>query len=127
MKSRAAASETSLAASVAAEDLHAGLDVAVLNETFEFPSFLWDCDGSTAPRQEVVRIQCAARNSGMPLRVRAVCLPFVLVTDPNGARRVIDIRLAQLVRLDAQYARLVRKELRRGGQRHNRRATPDEC
>jgi hypothetical protein len=127
MKSRAAAPETSLAATVAAEDLRAGQDVAVLNETFEFPSFLWNCDGSTTSRQDVVRIQCAARDSGTPLRIRAVCLPFVFVTDPNGARRVIDIRLAQLVRLDAAYSRLVRKQLRRRGQRPDRGATADEC
>jgi hypothetical protein len=112
MKSRAAAPETSLAASIAAEDLRAGQDVAVLNETFEFPSFLWDCDSATTSRQDVVRVQCAARNSGTPLRIRAVCLPFVFVTAPNGERRVIDIRLAQLVRLDPGYARLVRKQLR---------------
>jgi hypothetical protein len=127
MKSRTAAPETSLAASVAAEDLCAGQDVAVLNETFEFPSFLWECDSSTTSRQDVVRIQCAARESGIPLRIRAVCLPFVFATDPSGARRAIDIRLAQLVRLDAEYARLVRKQLRRRGNRPDRGAAADEC
>lgn len=114
------AQESTLAASVAGEDLRIGEYVAVLNEIHEFPSFFWGCDATTLSPHEVVRLRCAARDAGMPLRVEAVCLPFVLLRTPTGECRTLDVRMAQLVRLDEGYAKLVRKQLRR---RQPRRAT----
>jgi hypothetical protein len=105
-------SEMTLAATVAGEDLRVGHDVALLNETFEFPSFLWDCSGPTLRPQDVVRIECRARDAGTPQRVRGICLPFVFLEAPDGGHRTIDLRRVQLVRLDREYARMVRKKLR---------------
>lgn len=107
------AQESTLAASVAGEDLRIGEYVAVLNEVHEFPSFFWDCDATTLSPHEVVRLRYTARDAGTPLRVEAVCLPFVLLRTPTGECRTLDVRLVQLVRLDERYAKLVRKELRR--------------
>ena len=113
MKAKTATIEPTLAASVAGEDLRVGDDVAVLNEIHEFPSFLWDCETARLAPDDVVRIQCAGRDAGMPLRVKAICLPFVFLKTPAGEHRTVDIRTVQLVRLNPRYAKLVRKELRR--------------
>jgi hypothetical protein len=116
--------ELTLAATVSGEDLRVGLDVAVLNETFELPSFMWSCCDVTLDPHELVRLQYQSRDGGTPLRVRAVCLPFVFVEQPDGRHRTIDLRRTQLVRLDRDYARLVRKKLRELGSR--RVSTPPD-
>ena len=41
--------EVKTAATVAGEDLARGDFVSLLNETVEFPSFLWNCCDSTLP------------------------------------------------------------------------------
>ena len=103
---------TSLAASVAPEDLKCGDYVAVLKEIIEVPSFLW-FDTAPCKRDELVRMQCIPTGSGMPLKIKAVCLPFVFVKSPFGQCETIDVRRAKLVRLNDAYARKVRKRLRK--------------
>lgn len=99
------AEETALAATVAPEDLRCGDYVSLLNEVFELPSWLWNCDAPLAPGHEYVRVQLAARDGGTPLKVQAICLPFVLLKTPKGKHRTVDLRSCQLVRLSAEYAR----------------------
>ena len=103
---------TSLAASVAPEDLKCGDYVAVLKEIIEVPSFHW-FDITPCKRDELVRMQCIPTGSGVPLKINAVCLPFVFVKQPLGQCETIDVRRVQLVRLNEQYARKVRKRLRK--------------
>ena len=114
--------EPSLAATVAAEDLRCGDMIAILNQVFEYPSFLWCLDGQLAPPEEPVRIRWRSRDGGLPLKVEAVCLPFVLLEEPCGSYRTVDIRQCDCVRLNADYARLVWKRLkrRRRGKRRRR-------
>lgn len=112
MKTETTPSETTLAATIAGEDLCAGMYVSVLNETLELPSFLWDTSTGTLAPDELVRLTCIARDAGVPLKVAAVCLPFVFVSDPAGTCRTLDVRRMQLVRLDARYAKRVRKALK---------------
>lgn len=94
---------TILAESVPPEDLCVGDFVTVLNEIVEYPSFLWDCDAHVSPH-EPVRVQWRAIDAGLPLRIEAVCLPFVFLEAPEGGNRTLDIRGCQLVRLSAEYA-----------------------
>lgn len=103
----------SLAATTAPEDLRPGEYVAVLNETWEYPSFLWCGDAGTSPREEPIRIRWRPQPAGVPLKVKAVCLPFVFVEDPHGQFRTADVRQTEFVRLQRDYARLVWKSLRR--------------
>lgn len=112
MKTETTPHETTLAATIAGEDLCAGMFVSVLNETLEFPSFLWDTSTGTLAPQDLVRITCIARDAGAPLKVEGVCLPFVFVRDPAGTCRTLDVRRMQLVRLDERYAKRVRKALK---------------
>ncbi|HEX6986334.1 MAG TPA: hypothetical protein VF170_13210 [Planctomycetaceae bacterium] len=100
------------AATVGPEDLRRGDYVAVLNRTYEAPSFLWCCGTANLAPEEPVRIRWRTREGGRPLRVEAVCLPFVFLKTPKGRYRSIDLRQVELVRLDGRYGRFVWKKLR---------------
>ncbi len=104
--------DTTLAASVAPEDLKCGDFVAVLNEVIEYPSFFW-FDLDATKRDELVRIRSIPSGSGMPLKVKAICLPFVFVKPPVGQCETIDIRRVQLVRLNERYGKTVWKDHRK--------------
>jgi hypothetical protein len=110
----AQSSMMTVATRLAPEDLRPGQDVAILTEVYECPTWLWcgELPPGTRP-DELVRLQSMGRGGGRPLRIKAVCLPFVLVTRSDGKSRTLDIRRVQLVKLDRAYAKIVRKALRR--------------
>jgi hypothetical protein len=58
-------------------------------------------------------MQYRAPESGTPLRIKSICLPFVFVKNPRGQVQTLDIRQVQLVRLDSDYAGDVWKELQK--------------
>ena len=97
--------ETALAATIAPEDLRCGDYVSLLNEVFEFPSWLWNYDAQFGKGNEFVRVQLPSRDGGTPLKVKAICLPFVLLRTPKGKYRRVDLRGVQLVRLSREYAK----------------------
>jgi len=97
---------------VAPEDLQCGQYVAVLNEVCEYPSFLW-FDAGPDERDGMVRVRCIPAGSGTPLKVKAVCLPFVFVKTPAGQHETIDVRRVQLARLNRRYAKRVWKRIRK--------------
>lgn len=98
-----------LAASVAPEDLNCGDYIAALNVVYQFPSFLWCCDSSAVEPGEAVQVQFRAPGAGTPLKVKAICLPFVFVKLPNGSTQTMDVRQFQFVRLAPEYAKTVCK------------------
>jgi len=102
-----------LAKMVAGEDLRVGDFVAMLNEVVEFPSFFWCCDSGLLPPHETVRIQWKARSAGEPLKVKAICLPFVLVKKAGGKCRTLDIRQCQLVKLSPRFAKKAYKAFKK--------------
>lgn len=113
MKSNASTTDsTSVAASVAPEDLRCGDFVSVLNELVDFPSFLW-CDSLSRAPEELIRVRCCALDGGTPLKIKAICLPFVFVKSPRGLPQTIDVRQAQLVRLNKRYAKTVWQAFRK--------------
>ena len=97
--------ESELARSLAAEDIRRGDVVAVLDVVYEFPSFLWNGESQILAPEEPVRVRLRSRHTGRPLRVEAICLPYVLVEMPSGRRRAVDVRQCRLVRLGDGYAR----------------------
>lgn len=101
-----------LAALVAPEDLNCGDYIAALNVVYQFPSFLWCCDSSAVEPDEPVQVQFRAPGAGTPLKVKAICLPFVFVKLPNGTKQTLDIRHFQVVRLVREYAQEVWKALK---------------
>lgn len=100
-----------LATSIAPEDLRPGDFVAVLNQLMEVPSFYWT-ESFFRERDEVVRFRIVPTGERTPLKVKAICLPFVFVKMPCGGFQTLDIRVTQLARLDEQYARTVWKVLK---------------
>jgi len=107
MKTQSSARSTSLASCLAPEDITKGDYVAVLSQTQEFPSFLWCCDTAIRQAEDPVRINLESVADGSPLRVMAICLPFVLVREPSRNCRTIDVRMTRLARLDRGYAKAV--------------------
>lgn len=98
------------AASVAPEDVRRGDYVAVLCEMIEVPSFLWN-DCLHGERGTLVRLSHLPTENRVPLKVKAICLPYVFVKSPNGQFQTLDVRLAKLVRLERRYAKKVWKAL----------------
>jgi hypothetical protein len=96
--------------------------VAVLDEVCEAPSFFWCDSGALMAREEVVRIRYTPTSEAMPLKVKGVCLPYVLVKQPCGAKRTLDVRKSRLARLDRRYARAAwkayAKRAKAAGTRH---------
>lgn len=101
-----------LASTVAPEDLNCGDYVAVLNVICEYPSFFWGCDSGAVQPDEPVRIQFQNPSDGTPMKVKAICLPFVFVKTPNGKSATYDVRRTQFVRLSSHYANQVWKEMK---------------
>lgn len=114
---------TSLAASVAPEDLQRGDYVAVAAEIHELPSFFWCCDAPGISPEDVVRIQTLPSEAGVPLRIKAICLPFVFVKTPAGDAQPLDVRQVHFVRLRRHYARTAWKALRKQKPKSKRHAS----
>jgi hypothetical protein len=100
-----------VASPLAAEDLRRGDYVSILYEIVEYPSFFWSCDPQLLTPGEPVAIRRLPSDCGTPLKVKAICLPFVFVKLPSGEHRTLDVRQHRLVRLSRSYARQVCKVL----------------
>ncbi|MHB8902664.1 MAG: hypothetical protein ACYC6Y_28220 [Thermoguttaceae bacterium] len=98
---------------VAPEDLKRGDLVSLLTEVLELPSFLWCQDSQLLAPNEPVRMPWCPDDAGTPLKVKAICLPFVFAKAPGGDGRILDVRRCQLVRLSSDYARSVWKSLKK--------------
>lgn len=103
---------TAVAARVAAEDIQPHDFVAVLNQVYELPPFLWCGSGTVAAIEEPIRLCFMTSDPGVPFKVMNVCLPFVYAKDDCGKQAVFDIRRHQLVRLESKVARKVWKRMR---------------
>ncbi len=105
-------SELTTAATVAGEDIACGDYVSPLTEIAAIPSFFWDSCGAVLSPHELVRLQMIPAGAGQPLKVIAICLPFVYAKRPSGELATIDTRRVQLVRLNQKCAKKVWKETR---------------
>ena len=103
---------TKLARTVAGEDLVQGDFVATMMERVDVPSYVWNNSGYELSPHELVSLQLTPENAGQPLKVFAICLPFVYVKTAHGGTMTIDTRTMRLVRLGRQCAKVVWKQLR---------------
>jgi hypothetical protein len=103
--------EPKVAATIAGEDLACGDYVALLNEMVDCPSFLWNASDTRLSPHELVRLKVIPATAGHPLRVIAICLPFVYAKAPGGEVVTVDTRRTQLVKLHRKSAKAVWKEL----------------
>lgn len=102
---KSTAALATLAKALAPEDVRPGDFVTPLHVIAEVPSYYWCDDCWTLPRDELVRIRYTPTGSGLPLKVKSVCLPFVLAKHAFGERITIDLRQCQLARLNRRYAK----------------------
>lgn len=98
-------STTTVAATVAGEDVHCGDFITLHSATFEVPSYMWD--QAMLPPGELVRLRMIPSEAGVPLKVFGVCLPFIYAKDAKGEIKTLDLRREQVVRLDADCAESV--------------------
>ncbi|QDV58887.1 hypothetical protein [Rosistilla oblonga] len=112
--------DTTVAARVAGEDIRCGDFVTVLNELVELPSYLWSCSSLSLPPEDPIRFRYIPHDTGSPMKVVGVCLPFVYVESDRGAVSTLDTRLKQIVRLDHKCARKVWKRLQAKPKRKKR-------
>ena len=88
--------------------------VGVLQSSAQYPTYLWHGDLSLdVADEEPVRVGYMPTDGGVPLKVKAISLPFVLVKPPGQNCETLDIRLCRLARLDQDYAKLAWQELRK--------------
>lgn len=104
--------ESTLAELVAGEDLGCGDFVATFTQTTEWPSFLWGGGDYSLSPHELVRLRYTPSDAGQPLKVIAICLPFVYAVKPDRTPVTVDLRRTQLVRLEPTCARKVWKALK---------------
>lgn len=104
--------ETTLAKTLAPEDVCPGDYVAVLDVEYEYPMIVWSCDTPISGADEVVRVRMRAPGSPSPLKVREVCIPFVYADAYTGRSVSIDLRSVRLARLDPSAARRMWKRLK---------------
>lgn len=110
-----------LAKTLAPEEICPRDFVAQLYEVQEYPSLIWCDDNYATSREELIRIQYTPENGGVPLKVKSVCLPFVLVKHPRGQQFMIDIRRVKLARLDREFAKTAWKSLRARSSKRKRK------
>jgi len=108
-----------MAASVASEDLKRGEFVAVLNDIVELPAFDY-CDRPSADPQNTIRVRYCGLDAGTPMKIKAICLPFVFVMRADEAPATLDVRQVQLVRLNRMYAKKVWKILKQETRKQQR-------
>jgi hypothetical protein len=90
---------------VAPEDLAPGMYICALAAAANaWPDI--DCarEGATVRAARVVYIP---QDGGVPVRVRSVCLPFVLAETFDGRAQVLDIRMLRIARVRKKHARAV--------------------
>jgi hypothetical protein len=113
----AAAAEATLAKALAPEEVRPGDFVTPLFVIAEVPSYWWCADDWNLPRDQPVRIRLTATCEGAPLKVRSVCLPFVLVKTAVGEQSTLDLRTYQLARLNRSHAKRAWKAIKKAARR----------
>ncbi len=90
---------------LAPEDIRPGDFVTPLFTISELPSYWWNGGSWNLPHDQPVRIRLTYECDGVPLRVKSICLPFVLVKTPSGDQNTFDLRKYQVARLNQDYAK----------------------
>jgi hypothetical protein len=115
------AAQATLAKALAPEEVRLGDFVTPLFVIAEVPSYWWCADDWSLPRGEPVRIRFMPPCDGVPLKVKSVCLPFVLVKTPAGEQSTLDMRKCQLARLDKSHAKRAWKAYKKNLATNNRK------
>lgn len=96
---------------LAPEDVSVGDFVAVLSVEHEYPWVSYYFEPPMAGQEEVVRVRLRPCRPCAPMRVEAICLPFIFVRTATGDTQTIDVRAMRLAKLSPKYAKYVRKAM----------------
>lgn len=116
--------KTYIARTLAPEDIRPGAYVAVLHVVDEFlphPLFLDDVKWKSAAP---IRVRWLPSDASTPMKVKAVCLPFVFARTPDGKHHSLDVRRHELAAVPEAYAREVfradrgRRQAKRSQRKH---------
>lgn len=114
------ASTTRSSLAVAPEDIQVGDYLGVLQSSCQFPPFLWSDEFRTGGLDECVRVTYLPHNGGVPLKVKSISLPFILVRTPKGRADTLDVRQCRLAKLDRSYAEAAWEALKKRRRRKSR-------
>jgi len=95
------------------EDIQPGQYVAIHQQMGQL--FWPPIDFSGIPRKlevNVLRFNYIPKESGLPLKVKKVCLPYVMVKSPRGKQQMLDTRRHQLVELAPDFGKAAFKALK---------------
>jgi len=97
---------------IAPEDISIGVHIIVLHQMHEYPSFYWcGVDATVLAPDQPVRITWLPFTPE-PLRVRSICLPYILVKTPDGDRELLDVRRASLALIPEPLGRTIYAQLK---------------
>ncbi len=96
---------------IAPEDIRASMYVAIASVLDEWVVTQHDAPAGS-PHAVVARVRLLPLGELEPLKVKAVCLPFVLVTSPIRGARMLDVRQHELVALPDEFAQQAKRALK---------------
>ena len=92
------------------EDLNVGDHVAVTETIHQLPTYCWcGLDAYQHPPDELIRLTVRPQDGHQPLKIKSICLPWVLCKTIDGKHIVHDLRQTQLSRLDPGFVAAVHK------------------
>jgi len=101
-----------LARAISPEDIRPEMYVTMLSIVTEHLPFIICADDVAYRQPETFRVQWVPRCEPQPLKVLEVCLPFVLVKQPDGALRTLDVRRYRLAQLSEEFGKKAFKMLK---------------
>jgi hypothetical protein len=100
-----------LATGVAGEDVLEGDFVTITQRTIAVPAYFWDSSDSWLRTEQLVRLRLIPHDAGLPVKVIAICLPFVYARRPNRTIQVIDLRREEISKLEADRGKRIWREM----------------
>ncbi len=89
---------------VRADDVCVGDYVVVMHESYDFVSM--SCFSDT-DSMKVERVTVLPNQTKSPVRIEAVCVPFLMVKAVGGKRTMVDMRRVQLAQVSGRFGQAV--------------------
>ncbi|MFG0260719.1 MAG: hypothetical protein ACF8LK_10250 [Phycisphaerales bacterium JB041] len=102
---------------VRADDVRVGDYVVVMHESYDFMA----C-GFGADNVRVQRVTVLPNSTEAPVRIEAVCVPFLMVRSARGECSMIDMRRVQLATVAGRFGRAVFAAMGPGRARKTKKA-----
>lgn len=97
---------------LAPEEVRAGDYICVMKVLQEYMPF-WAIFEESWEKPELIRLTWMPAESGTPLKVIEVCIPFVLVQQVDGSHKTLDLRRHGVGRLSERFGSRAFKRLRK--------------